>query len=970
MFRSLLGRKLSVSGARAARRVALIVSVFAVAALPYVNAGAWQQKDEARPRKSARAVKAQAGIVNSAKPAPAKVVAASAKKETGEAQTLAVCTQNQPISFGQTINGSLTNGDCVSPVPKSGNTQPDGSLADEYTFNGTAGQQITVSMSSTAFDTYLYLLRPDGTVLAQNDDVDPSSNPPNQNSRIPPNGFIVLPFSGTFSILASSFAPEARGAYTLTLTAGANCSLTPIAYGETKQGSLTVGDCTNPIDQDGTLVDLYTFNGTAGQQVSITMTTAAPGNVDPYLYLIQPNGDQIAEDDNGGGGSTAHIPTNGQFGRLPMTGTYIIVANTTLPSQSGNYNLTLTKAATDCPSVPLTVGATANGTLANSDCRLLEDGSFLDAYTFTAAANAQIALTMTSTTAGLTPVLFLLSPTGSVLSIDTATTGSSTARIPDGSGSFTLSVTGTYTVLANSLVSGQTGNYTLTLTRNVQPNAHTISGQVTGGGVGLSGVTVTLSGGASATTTTDANGFYAFVEFPAGNSYTITPTNTAQYTFTPQTVPSLQTDQTVNFVGTPRASELIISEFRTFGPTGLCDEFVEIYNTRSTPYIVQTADNSPGFAVAQSNGNVLFVIPNNTAIPARGHYLAVNNGGGGCIGAYSDGNYPAGNGTTATGDNTLNEDIATNAGIALFNTSNQGSFNLANRLDAVGTSAEANPLYKEGTGYPVFQGNINETNGPRYSIFRNAQSGLPQDTNNNETDFQTADESSTEMCISTANFNCRRLGAPGPENLSSPVQHNADIKASLVDPQCPGITVNPTLRSACRFERRSEQVGTAPSFGTFAIRRRFTNMTGAPVTRLRFRIVDITNDLFLFGSSTADIRAITSPQVTATCQNESGTPHLCSDTGLPTTTIEGTTREPDQPFSNGGGFNSTVSAGTVTLANPLASGGSVNLQFLFGVQRAGAFRFFVNVEALTAPPAALDATKAGATKRAGSRKGK
>ncbi|MFL6209547.1 MAG: hypothetical protein ACJ74W_11890, partial [Pyrinomonadaceae bacterium] len=66
--------------------------------------------------------------------------------------------------------------------------------------------------------------------------------------------------------------------------------------------------------------------------------------------------------------------------------------------------------------------------------------------------------------------------------------------------------------------------------------------------------------------------------------------------------------------------------------------------------------------------------------------------------------------------------------------------------------------------------------------------------------------------------------------------------------------------------------------------------------------------------------------------------------------IRGTTLEqpPSQP--NGGGFNSTLSAGTVTLATPLAAGASVNLRFLLGVQQAGAFRFFINVEAQTNPP--------------------
>ncbi|HVG37949.1 MAG TPA: lamin tail domain-containing protein, partial [Pyrinomonadaceae bacterium] len=379
---------------------------------------------------------------------------------------------------------------------------------------------------------------------------------------------------------------------------------------------------------------------------------------------------------------------------------------------------------------------------------------------------------------------------------------------------------------------------------------------------------------------------------------------------------------------------LIISEFRTFGPTGTCDEFVELYNTRSTPYTVQAADNSPGFAVAQSNGNVLFTIPNGTVIPARGHYLAVNNGGGPCTGSFSGSAYPAGSPSpTATGDNTLNEDIPANAGIAIFNTSIQGSFNTDNRLDAVGpTTAPA--LYKEGTGYPtIFVGPIN------YSIYRDARSGVPQDTNNNETDFRIVEADLNQICTPTANFQCQRLGAPGPENTSSPVQRNADIKASLVDTQCTGMRVNPTLTpgvyqaSACRFERRTDAgsgFGASPtSLGTISIRRRFTNTTGVQITRLRFRIVDITTfpDSVLTPGN-ADLRAITSAQVTAVCQNEGGTSHLCSDNASSTTTIEGTTLETDaNGQANGGGFNSTLS-----LATPLAAGASINVQFLLGVE--------------------------------------
>jgi hypothetical protein len=382
------------------------------------------------------------------------------KRATGDAQPSVVCAQNQPINFGQTINGTLANGDCLNPI------EGDGSRVDEYTFTGSAGQQIAVAMSAS-FDTFLYLLNPDGTVLAVNDDANANVS---TDSRIPPTGFITLPSSGIYSILANSFRPEDGGPYTLALTAGTTCNLTPMAFGDTKAGTLNSGDCTNPIDVDGTPVDYYTFNGTAGQQIAITLT-ATSGNLDPYLYLLTPAGDLLADDDNGGGGTAARIPQTAGFGRLPVTGTYTIVVNTALPSQSGNYTVTLTKAAADCASVPLTVGTPLDGSLANGDCRLLEDGSFLDAYTFTGTSNGQVVITMTSSTAGLVPVVFLLAPTGDALDIDNNLDGDNTARIPsNGSVSFTLPVTGTYTVLANSFAPNQTGNYTI---RVVNPSACT-----------------------------------------------------------------------------------------------------------------------------------------------------------------------------------------------------------------------------------------------------------------------------------------------------------------------------------------------------------------------------------------------------------------------------------------------------------------------------------------------------------------
>jgi hypothetical protein len=441
---------------------------------------------------------------------------------SGDAQPLTVCAQNQPINFGQPVNGTLATGDCLNPI------EGDGSKVDEYTFTGSAGQQIAVSMSA-AFDTFLYLLNPDGTVLAVNDDIDPNTT---TNSRIPPTGFITLPSSGVYSILANSFRPEDGGAYTVTLTAGTTCNLTPIAFGETKAGTLASGDCTNPIDVDGTPVDYYTFNGTAGQQIAITLT-ATSGNLDPYLYLLTPAGDLLADDDNGGGGTAARLPQGAGFGRLPVTGTYTIIVNTLQASQSGNYNVTLTKAATDCASVGLTGGVTLNGSLANGDCRLLEDGSFLDAYTFTGSANTQIVLTMTSSTPGLVPVLFLIAPNGDALDIDSNPDGDNIARIPSsGAATFTLPVTGTYTVLANSFAPNQTGNYTLRL---VDPSACTTTlastGREVSGSGGQFGVGFTTQPGCSVTAVSNAG----FITINSPGTVDANGAGTVSYTVQPNT---------------------------------------------------------------------------------------------------------------------------------------------------------------------------------------------------------------------------------------------------------------------------------------------------------------------------------------------------------------------------------------------------------------------------------------------------
>jgi hypothetical protein len=86
----------------------------------------------------------------------------------------------------------------------------DGSLYDELTFEGRAGQPIMVSLESQEFDTYLVVVSPEGRVIAQNDDISPD----NTSS----SATVILPSDGTYRAIANAFDAEGHGQYTLTIT--------------------------------------------------------------------------------------------------------------------------------------------------------------------------------------------------------------------------------------------------------------------------------------------------------------------------------------------------------------------------------------------------------------------------------------------------------------------------------------------------------------------------------------------------------------------------------------------------------------------------------------------------------------------------------------------------------------------------------------------------------------------------------
>jgi hypothetical protein len=172
------------------------------------------------------------------------------------------------ITPGQTINANL-NTDCMF----TGTSR----WVDLFDFNGTAGQQIVVAMSSTSFDTYLFLDGPNGQTIAQNDDGGGGTN-----SRIPPNiGSFTLPTTGTYRIFATSYSSDgtsgSTGNYSLSLanqtSATSSIQFSSPAY----SGSEAAGSITITVTRTGDASGIATVNFRTSDIAGLQNCTLANG---------------------------------------------------------------------------------------------------------------------------------------------------------------------------------------------------------------------------------------------------------------------------------------------------------------------------------------------------------------------------------------------------------------------------------------------------------------------------------------------------------------------------------------------------------------------------------------------------------------------------------------------------------------------------------------------------------------------
>ena len=233
-------------------------------------------------------------------------------------------------------------------------------------------------------------------------------------------------------------------------------------------------------------------------------------------------------------------------------------------------------------------------------------------YTFTPASRSITDLSA-NVTFNFTPVLnqHTISGNTGMSGVTITLSGSANASTITSSGgaySFTVNAGGNYTITpakthytfspAIRVFQAISGNRT---GENFAPllNTHTISGNI-----GLSGVTVTLSGSAGASAITDSAGAYSFT-VNAGGNYTVTPAKT-HYTFMPasQSITDLSGNVAFNF--TPALNQHTIS-----GNAGLSGVTVTLSGSAGASAITNSA-GAYSFTV-NAGGNY-------TVTPAKTHY--------------------------------------------------------------------------------------------------------------------------------------------------------------------------------------------------------------------------------------------------------------------------------------------------------------------------------------------------------------
>lgn len=225
------------------------------------------------------------------------------------------------ITLGQPLRSELDRSD---------ERASDESYYEEWTFRGRPGTRVSITMGSSAFDTYLVWGRmSDGEFMGLATDDDGGEG---TDSRLD----VWVRDDQEYTIRANTYTRRALGRYTL-FAEEAPARPDPgapqgdVQPGQTRRGSLGDGDA---LAAGGSYYELWTFRGRPGQRVRIS---AASDDFDTRLVWARMAGREalgVTADDDGGEGSNSELTVE-----VGADGEYGVIVNAMRPGQTGAYTL-------------------------------------------------------------------------------------------------------------------------------------------------------------------------------------------------------------------------------------------------------------------------------------------------------------------------------------------------------------------------------------------------------------------------------------------------------------------------------------------------------------------------------------------------------------------------------------------------------------------------------------------------------
>lgn len=233
------------------------------------------------------------------------------------------CTISGTITAGGTVSGNLSTSPCA---------MGDGTAAQSWTFQQASGQSaVSFVMHAPTFDSVILLHRNAFTrfdkLLGFNDD---DQSVITSDSRL---NVIVGP--GTYVVSGANYEPGATGPFTITAESWtgelSNCDDAFITTAVTTNQTLTTSCQYTATGQSVDPVLLYLQQG---EQVQVDMISSA---FDPKLDMYFSGASPVAQDDNGGGGTSARITYT-----AAASGIYFVIATSPTAGQGGAYTLSTT----------------------------------------------------------------------------------------------------------------------------------------------------------------------------------------------------------------------------------------------------------------------------------------------------------------------------------------------------------------------------------------------------------------------------------------------------------------------------------------------------------------------------------------------------------------------------------------------------------------------------------------------------